>query len=156
TPILPITPLGSPSLRVISFHVSPPSLDLKSPDPGPPLDRYQGPRRACQIAAYRMRGLTGSIARSMAPAESDRNRIFSQVRPPSFERNTPRSGLGPNAWPSTATYTRSALVGWTLMAPIWPASPSPTWAHVLPSSVDLYTPLPGDTLPRIGDSPVPT
>src|SRR5437870_5497570 len=103
-----------------------------------------------------MRGLAGSSARSTAPAESDRNSTFSHVLPPSFERNTPRSGLGPKAWPSTATETRSALVGWTLMAPIWPALGSPTWVHVFRSSVDLYTPLPGDTLPRMGDSPVPT
>src|SRR5882762_10966119 len=103
-----------------------------------------------------MRGLTGSIARSTAPAESDRNRILSHVRPPSLERKTPRSGLGPNAWPSTATYTRSAFVGCTRIAPTCPALASPMWVHVFPASVDLYMPLPGDTLPRMGDSPVPT
>src|SRR5437773_6369398 len=97
-----MTPRGMPSLRVISFQVSPPSVDLKSPEPGPPLDMYHGPRRACQIAAYRMRGLAGSIAMSIAPAESDRNSTFSHVLPPSFERYTPRSALGPNAWPNTA------------------------------------------------------
>src|SRR6185436_17905456 len=69
TPIFPTTPLGRPSLRVISFQVSPPSVDLKRPLPGPPLDMYQGPRRACQKAAKRIRGFTGSIARSIAPAE---------------------------------------------------------------------------------------
>src|SRR5881409_2712858 len=114
-----MVPLGSPSLRVISFQVSPPSVDLKSPEPGPPLDMYDGPRRARHIAAYRMRGLAGSMARSTAAAESERNSILAQVLPPSFERNTPRSGFGPNAWARTATYTRSGLVGWTRIAPIW-------------------------------------
>src|SRR3954463_13778650 len=103
-----------------------------------------------------MRGFAGSMARSTAPAESERNSTLSHVLPPSLDRNTPRSALGPNAWPSTATYTRSAFVGCTRIAPICPAFARPTCDHVLPASVDLYTPLPGDTLPRIGDSPVPT
>src|SRR6267378_2746678 len=119
-----------PSLRVISFQVSPPSVDLKSPDRGPPLDMYDGPRRACQIAAYRMRGLAGSMARSIAPAESERNRILSQVLPPSFERNTPRSGFGSD--------------GATSMAPIEPARKylSEIGAQVRPPSLVFQTPPP--------------
>ena len=44
TPILPITPFGNPGFRVISVHVSPASVDLKSPLPGPPLDIDHGVR----------------------------------------------------------------------------------------------------------------
>ena len=39
---------------------------------------------------------------------------------------------------------------------IWPASARPIFVHVLPPSVERYIPSPGETLPRIGDSPVPT
>src|SRR5918998_1705067 len=41
TPVRPMTPVGRPGLRVISVQLSPPSVDLKSPLPGPPLLRYQ-------------------------------------------------------------------------------------------------------------------
>ena len=41
-PILPITPAGMPGARVISVQVSPPSVDLKSPEPGPPLQSCHG------------------------------------------------------------------------------------------------------------------
>ena len=52
-PILPTSPCaGSPGLRVISFHVSPPSVDLKKPLPGPPLDIWYSTRYASQSAAY--------------------------------------------------------------------------------------------------------
>src|SRR5512143_3853229 len=68
----------------------------------------------------------------------------------------PRSGLGANAWPSTATYTRSGLEGCTRIAAICPALGRPARVQVRPASVDLYIPSPGETLPRIGDSPVPT
>src|SRR5262245_62116922 len=42
------------------------------------------------------------------------------------------------------------------MRPICPASASPTWRHVAPASVDLYTPSPAETLPRIHAEPMPT
>ena len=102
-PIFPMVPFGSPCERVISVQVSPPSPDLKIPLPAPPDTSSQGRRTACQRPAYRMRGFTGSIARSITPVLSFRNRIFSHPLPPSFERNTPRIGFGANAWPSTAT-----------------------------------------------------
>src|SRR3970040_899207 len=35
------------------------------------------------------------------------------------------------------------------------AAAKPTWAHVFPASVDLYTPSPGWMLPRMHDSPMP-
>ena len=43
-PTLPTIPLGKPGLRVISVQVSPPSVDLKMPLPGPPLSSVQGLR----------------------------------------------------------------------------------------------------------------
>ena len=51
TPIFPITPAGSPGLRVMFVHVSPPSVDLKSPLPVPPETSFHGFRYACQNAA---------------------------------------------------------------------------------------------------------
>src|SRR5688572_33044952 len=51
TPILPTIPRGSPALRVMSVHVSPPSVDLKSPLVGPPLSKAQGRRTTCQSEA---------------------------------------------------------------------------------------------------------
>ena len=47
--------------------------------------------------------LEGEVSKSIAPACSVRNRIFFQVRPPSFERYTPRSALGPHGSPNAAT-----------------------------------------------------
>jgi len=38
-PIIPTNPSGSPLFLVISFHVSPPSVDFQRPDPSPPLSR---------------------------------------------------------------------------------------------------------------------
>src|SRR2546426_3894446 len=79
-----------------------------------------------------MRGLLGSMDRSMAPVESLRASTRCHVLPPSAERYTPRMGLGPNAWPNAAAYTKSALPGWTTILAICPASRSPARAHVLP------------------------
>ena len=65
-------------------------------------------------------------------------------------------GLGPNAWPNAAAYTKSALPGWTTILAICPASRSPARAQVFPPSVERNRPSPGDTLPRSVCSPVPT
>ncbi len=102
-PILPIVPLGSPSLRVISVQLSPPSVDLNMPLPGPPLSSAYGMRRTCHRAAYSTRGFEGSIIRSTAPVFSSRYRIRSHVCPPSLERYTPRCSLGPKMCPRAAT-----------------------------------------------------
>ena len=96
-PIFPMIPLGRPLLRVISVQLSPPSVDLKTPLPAPPDTSSQGRRTACQSPAYRIRGLTGSSARSIAPVLSFRYRTLSHVLPPSLVRNTPRVAFGPNA-----------------------------------------------------------
>src|SRR6266704_3307109 len=103
-----------------------------------------------------MRGLPGSITRSMAPVESLRASTRCHVLPPSAERYTPRMGLGPNTCPNAAAYTRSALPGCTTILAICPASRSPARDHVLPPSVERNRPSPGDTLPRSVCSPVPT
>src|SRR3989442_5671071 len=50
----------------------------------------------------------------------------------------------------------SGLVGWTRTRAICCVSASPSEVHVLPPSVVFQTPSPCDTLPRIGNSPVPT
>src|SRR6266571_5545121 len=50
----------------------------------------------------------------------------------------------------------SGLRGCTRTRAICRVSSSPTCFQVLPASVDLYTPSPCETFPRIGDSPMPT
>src|SRR5437879_4269668 len=50
-PMRPITPAGIPLFRVNSVQVSPPSVDLKSPEPLPPEEKSQGERCACHSAA---------------------------------------------------------------------------------------------------------
>src|SRR5690349_20303444 len=101
-------------------------------------------------------GSFGSMTMSPTPVESFLKKIFCHVLPPSFDRNTPRSGFGAQMWPSAPTYTRSGFVGCTAMSVIWRVSPSPMNAHVLPPSVVFQTPSPCETLPRIGNSPPPT
>src|SRR5947209_16881779 len=103
TPIFPMIPDGRPGFRLISAHVSPPSVDLKRPLAGPPLDSDHGVRNTSQMAAKRTFGFWGSIARSTAPAELVRKSTLFQVCPPSLDRKTPRSSFGPYGWPSAAT-----------------------------------------------------
>src|SRR6266700_88044 len=50
----------------------------------------------------------------------------------------------------------SGLVGWTRTRAICCVSARPSEVHVLPPSVVFQTPSPCETLPRIGNSPVPT
>ncbi len=63
--------------------------------------------------------------------------------------------FGAQAWPSAATYTTFASVGSMAMRPICRVSASPMNAQVLPASVDLYTPPPGEMELRESASPVP-
>ena len=79
-------PLGNPFAREISVHVSPPSVERKRPEPGPPETSSQGRRIASQNAAYMIRGLFGSRLMSLAPARSPRDSTRFQVFPPSRER----------------------------------------------------------------------
>src|SRR2546426_9513544 len=109
TPIFPRFAVGRP---LVSFvHVSPPSVDLYSPPPGPVLVMFHGVRSTCHVVAYRICEFDGSIAMSAAPVLSSTNRTFCQLLPPSFVRKTPRSAFGPYGCPIAATYTRSGFVG---------------------------------------------
>src|SRR3954466_5471856 len=83
TLILPTSPCGSPGLRVISRHVSPPSVDLNRPLPGPPLDIWYSTRYASHRAANITFGLRRSICTSTAPVLLSRNSLRCQVLPPS-------------------------------------------------------------------------
>src|SRR5213076_2556067 len=91
TPIRPTIPEGKPLFRVISVQVSPPSVDLNRPLPGPPLDICHDTRYASHSAAYITFGLRRSMARSIAAVLLSRKRTFFQVFPPSVDLNTPRS-----------------------------------------------------------------
>src|SRR5712672_573855 len=51
-PIRPTMPRGRPGFRVISVHVSPPSVLLNRPLPGPPDDIWYSVRYASHNAAY--------------------------------------------------------------------------------------------------------
>src|SRR5258708_3163913 len=95
-PTRPHSPPGSPLPRT-SVQVSPPSVDLYSPLPGPPLGGYwlHGVRRARHIAAYNKRGFSAANARSIAPTSAPLSRILRHVAPPSADRYTPRSSFGP-------------------------------------------------------------
>src|SRR5690349_7152946 len=80
---------GSPPPR--RFHVSPPSVDLYTPEPTPPYVRRFGWRRWSHMAAYTTLGFVGSMARSTAPVvELAPGRTWVQCRPPSVLRYTPR------------------------------------------------------------------
>src|SRR5579875_3065066 len=76
TDTFPISPLGKPGLRVSSSHVSPPSVDLNSPLPAPPLSRSHGLRYTSQKPAYKMFEFVGSNVRSIAPAFGPREKTF--------------------------------------------------------------------------------
>src|SRR5262249_25647325 len=117
-------------------QVSPPSRDTYSPLPGPPLVISHGRRRACHSPAKRMRGLAASKQTSDAPVSASLNTTRFHVSPPSVVRYTPRSGLGPNAWPSTAAYAMRGSCGCTIIVPICPSC-FQTCFQVLPASVDL-------------------
>src|SRR2546423_959420 len=86
TPILPSGFFGMPALKVISRQVSPPSVVFHRPLRPPPELMPHGMRWNFHIDANRMRGFVGSIVRSIAPVESLRKRIFSQLFPPSLVR----------------------------------------------------------------------
>src|SRR5213082_1025333 len=93
----------------------------KYPPDGGPGSGYcpGGVRRAWYMAPYTTFGSPGSPARSMAPMSGLLYRTFVQVRPPSLERKTPRSALGPYACPSAATSTTSGFRGSMRTFPIW-------------------------------------
>src|SRR5947207_11431446 len=116
TPIFPRFDAGRPAVSLV--QVSPPSVDLYSPAPGPVLVMFHGVRSTCHVDAYSTRLLDGSIAMSAAPVSSSTNNTFCQLLPPSPVRNTPRSALGPYGCPIAATYTISGFVGLIRIRPI--------------------------------------
>ena len=134
TPIRPTSPAGSPGLRVISVHVSPPSVLLNSPLPAPPLDIWYSLRYASHIAAYITSGLWRSIAMSIAAVRSSRKSTLRQVAPPSLLLYTPRSVFGALSLPKAATNTTCGLVGWMRIFEITLDDAKPTFVHVLPPS----------------------
>ncbi len=137
TPIRPSGPSGNPGFWLRSVQWSPPSVVFHRPLRPPPALKPHGVLWNFHMAAKITRGLLGSMDRSMAPVLSFRNSTFCHVAPPSSERNTPRSGFGPNAWPNAATKTRSGSFGSTSMSAMWRVSVRPMLRHVFPPSVDL-------------------
>ena len=95
------------------------------------------------------------MARSEQPVFSSTNSTFVHVVPPSVVRKTPRSGCGPYAWPSAQTTTVLGSCGWMTVRGTRPVFSRPMSAHVLPASIDLYTPWPTEMCERIFPSPVP-
>src|SRR5438094_6596792 len=81
--IFPTSPCGRPGLRVISRQVSPPSVDLYRPLPGPPLDIWYSTRYASHNAANTTLGLRRSIQMSTPPVLLSRNSFRCHVFPPS-------------------------------------------------------------------------
>ena len=106
-------PAAARRLRVISFHVSPPSVDLNRPLPGPPLDIWYSTRYASHSAANITFGFLRSIAMSTAPVLSSRNEhllprlaaVGRLVDAALVARSVPYL-------PKSATKTMSGLVGW--------------------------------------------
>src|SRR5688572_10885336 len=92
TPTLPHSPVGRPGFFVISIHESPPSVDLKRPLPGPPLDMLHGVRFASHNDAKITFGFFGSIDRSTPPVLSSLNSVRRHVLPPSLDLKMPRCG----------------------------------------------------------------
>ena len=132
----PIVWVGSP-LPLSFFQVSPPSLDVNRPLPGPPLSRPQVFISSCHMPAKAMRGLLGSSTTSEQPVFLSTKRTLSHVLPPSAVRKTPRSGCGPYAWPRAQARTTSGFRGSIAILPIRPVRSSPMCVQVLPASVDL-------------------
>src|SRR6185437_3956996 len=85
TPIFPHTPSGSP-LPVSWFQVVPPSVDLYSPLPGPPLSDRHGSRMNWYSPAYSTCVLFGSKVTSTPPVLSSLYSTFVQFCPPSVVR----------------------------------------------------------------------
>src|SRR5580704_17562419 len=107
-----------------------------------------------------MFGFDGSIATSPAPTRSSYGawapRTLCQVAPASVVLYSPRSVLGIQRSPMTATYAVLGSVGWTTMRAIALLLASPTFFHVVPVSVERYTPSPHVSELRSLASPVPT
>ena len=126
---------GSPLASRV--HVVPPSRERNTPLPGPPLSGPHGFNWSCHIPARRIREFFGFIATSEQPVFSSTKRTRFHVLPLSVVRNTPRSGCGPDAWPSAHANATLASAGSTTSRAMRPVFSSPICVHVLPASVDL-------------------
>src|SRR4029077_14202698 len=103
---------GQPPVRRSGVSAPPPPpVDRCIPPPAPPETSSQGRRTNCHIPANSTRGLPGTMTRSAAPVVSFTKRDCCQVWPPAAVRNTPRSTLGAQTWPSAATKTMSGFEG---------------------------------------------
>ena len=164
SPCRPTGGEGSP-FAASGAQVAPPSTDLKiagarlgGRSPGAGAGRA-GSNAATSAAprapaagysdANTTRGASGAATIDGQPARSSTNTILAHVFPPSVVRNTPRSGPGVRS-PMAPTSTTSGLSALITIDPMKCVSRSPTFVHVAPPSVDLYTPS-----PRVS-SPVPT
>lgn len=87
-------------------------------------------------------GSVGSIRMSITPVLPSTKCTLFHVFPPSSVLYTPRSSLSPYSRPRAPTHTTSGFFGWTRILPIWNVFFSPTFVHVFPPSVLLYTPSP--------------
>src|SRR5512143_3421804 len=123
---------------------------------GPPLNIAHVCITTCHAPANKTFGLRTSIVSPEHPVFSSTNSTCFHVLPPSVVRNTPRSCCGPVARPSAQTKTMFGLVGCTTMRWMRPVSARPMLIHVVPESLDLYTPSPCRSASRMAHaSPVP-
>src|SRR6266849_2354262 len=156
TAIFPTTCDGGSPCPTRRFQVTPPSRDIHSPLPGPPLCRCHVFTSNCHIPANTVFGSPGSIARSEQPVLASTNSTRVHVLPPSAVRYTPRSCCGPYARPRAHTSTTSGSAGWITIRAIRPVAWRPLCCQLRPPSVERYTPLPSAVVERMKNvSPVP-
>ena len=74
---------------------------------------------------------------SIAPVESSTNKTFVHVSPPFVVLYKPLSGVAAYKSPIQAAKTISGFVGCTAKCPVIRVFCKPTFAQVLPASVDL-------------------
>ena len=141
SPMRPRAPVGSPF--VIFCHVLPASDDLYSAEPGPASRMVHARRNRSMDAAYSTLESLGLATTSMNPVVSlSPLSTRAHVLPPSEVLYTPRSPPERYRGPCAATYTVLGSLASIAMRPMCHVSLSPMFAHVLPPSVDLYTPSP--------------
>src|SRR5262245_62260849 len=110
----------------------------------------------CHVVASSTSGSRGSITTSLTPAHVPPSSTFFHVLPPSVVLYKPRSPPFTESGPCAATYTTSELRGSMTILPMCSDSFSPTFCHVRPASIDLYTPSPYATARCALFSPLPT
>src|SRR5579863_10691650 len=125
-------------LSLISLQWSPPSVDWKSPLPGPPERNVQPWRRKSHIEAKMVFGSSGLMASIPQPVEAFAPaRTFFQVLPPSEVLKTPRSSLSFQTRPVAQTRTLLLSFGSTRIFAICSLSFNPMLVQFSPPSLDL-------------------